>query len=212
MPLASLSLHDYARKLASADPTPGGGSAAAAVASLAAGLVRMVAELTAGSPKFADVAPRAKALGAIALALSEELIVCVDEDVAAFDKVSDAYALPKADDAQKSARSAAIQRALAGAAQPPLRVVELAERVCGLAAELVDFGTPNAVSDLGCAAAFAQAAAQGAALNVEINARSLKDKAAADALTSRVRAALAQVDIQAEVVLGKVNVFLSGGG
>jgi formiminotetrahydrofolate cyclodeaminase len=211
MSLASLSLTDYARKLASADPTPGGGSAAAAVAALAAGLVRMVAELTAGSPKFSDVAPRAKSLGAIAAALSDELLACVDEDVVAFDKVSAAYKMPRADDAQKASRSVAIQRALAVAAEPPLRVVELAERACGLAAELVDFGTPNAVSDLGCAAAFAQAAAQGAAFNVEINARSLKDRSTADALTARARAALAQVDIQAEVVLGKVNVLIAGG-
>ncbi len=210
MSLASLSLKDYARKLASADPTPGGGSAAAAVASLAAGLVRMVAELTAGSPKFAEVAPRAKALGAIAATIADELIACVDDDVLAFDKVSAAYKMPKADDAQKLERSSAIQRALTGAAEPPLRVVELAERTCALAAELVDFGTPNAVSDLGCAAAFAQAAAQGAALNVEINARSLKERATADALTARARSALAQVDIQAEVVLGKVNVLLAG--
>jgi formiminotetrahydrofolate cyclodeaminase len=211
MSLASLSLTDYARKLASADPTPGGGSAAAAVASLAAGLVRMVAELTAGSPKFSDVAPRAKSLGAIAAAVADELLKCVDDDVIAFDKVSAAYKMPRSDDAQKAARSAAIQTALAVAAEPPLRVVELAERACGLAAELVDFGTPNAVSDLGCAAAFAQAAAQGAAFNVEINARSLKDRATADALTARARAALAQVDIQAEVVLGKVNVLIAGG-
>ncbi|HLJ82842.1 MAG TPA: cyclodeaminase/cyclohydrolase family protein [Candidatus Eremiobacteraceae bacterium] len=211
MSLASLSLTDYTRKLASADPTPGGGSAAAAVAALAAGLVRMVAELTAGSPKFADVAPRATSLGALAVAVARELLACVDEDVVAFDKVSAAYKMPRSDEAQKAERSAAIQRALAGAAEPPLRVVELAERTCGLAAELVDFGTPNAVSDLGCAAAFALAAAQGAAFNVEINARSLKDRATAAALTSRARAALAQVDIQAEVVLGKVNALIAGG-
>ena len=212
MSLASLPLSEYARKLSSGDPTPGGGSAAAAVGALAAGLVRMVAELTAASPKFADVAPRAKALGAIAAAIGAELVACVDEDVVAFDKVSAAYKLPKADHAQKSERSAAIQRALADAAEPPLHVAELVERTCGLAAELVDFGTPNAVSDLGCAASFSQAAAQGAVLNVEINARTLKDRVVADALTARARAALAQVDIQAEVVLGKVNARIAGGG
>ena len=211
MHLAAMSVSDYARKLASADPTPGGGSAAAAVGAYAAGLVSMVAALTANSPKFADVAARARELGAAASSIVKGCIECVDDDVAAFDQVSAAYRLPKSTDAEKSARSSAIQRALAGAAEPPLRVVELAHRACALAAELVDFGNPNAVSDIGCAAAFAQAAAKGAALNVEINVKSLKDRDAVAKLTARLRPALAQVNVLSEVVLGKVNALLEGG-
>jgi formiminotetrahydrofolate cyclodeaminase len=209
--LAALSVGDYARRLASADPTPGGGSAAAAVGAFAAGLVRMVAELTANSPKFVDVAMRATELGAAAAIIVQECVTCIDDDVAAFDRVSEAYRLPKSTDADKSARTNAIQRALAGAAEPPLRVVELAERACALAAELVDFGNPNAVSDIGCAAAFAQGAAKGAALNVAINVKTLKDRGAAEAMTVRLRAALAQVNVLSEVVLGKVNALLEGG-
>jgi formiminotetrahydrofolate cyclodeaminase len=209
--LASITVSDYARKLASADPTPGGGSAAAAVGAFAAGLVSMVAELTANSPKFADVAQRARELGAAASANLQECVACIDEDVAAFDQVSVAYKLPKNTDTEKAARSIAIQAALARAAEPPLRVVELAHRSCALAAELVDFGNPNALSDIGCAAAFAQAAAKGAALNVEINVKSLKDRATASKLTERLRPALAQVNVLSEVVLGKVNALLESG-
>ena len=211
MTLAALSVSDYARRLASADPTPGGGSAAAAVGALAAGLVRMVAELTANSPKYADVAERARELGAAAANIVQDCVRCIDDDVTAFDRVSEAYRLPKSTDPEKSARTSAIQLALAGAAEPPLRVVELAERACALAAELVDFGNPNAVSDIGCAAAFAQGAAKGAALNVEINIKTLKDRTAADAMSARLRAALAHVNVLAEVVLGKVNALLAGG-
>lgn len=211
MTLASLSLSDYAQRLASADPTPGGGSAAAAVGAFAAGLVRMVAQLTSNSPKFADVAERANVLGASAAEIVGAYVICIDDDVVAFDRVSAAYKLPKNTDEEKGARSSAIQQALAGAAEPPLRVVELAHRTCALAAELVNFGNPNAVSDIGCAAAFAQAAAKGASLNVEINVKTLKDRAAADALTSRLHAAMAQVNVQSEVVLGKVNALLKGG-
>ena len=211
MTLAALSVSDYARRLASADPTPGGGSAAAAVGALAAGLVRMVAELTANSPKYADVAERARELGAAAANVVQDCVKCIDDDVTAFDRVSEAYRLPKSTDPEKSARTSAIQLALAGAAEPPLRVVELAERACALAAELVDFGNPNAVSDIGCAAAFAQGAAKGAALNVEINIKTLKDRTAADAMSARLRAALAHVNVLAEVVLGKVNALLAGG-
>ena len=211
MTLAALSVSDYARRLASADPTPGGGSAAAAVGAFAAGLVRMVAELTANSPKYADVATRAKELGAAAAIIVQECVGCIDDDVAAFDRVSEAYRLPKNTDAEKTTRTSAIQHALAGAAEPPLRVVELAERACALAAELVDFGNPNAVSDIGCAAAFAQGAAKGAAFNVAINVKTLKDRALADGMTARLRAALAHVNVLSEVVLGKVNALLSGG-
>ena len=204
-------MSDYARQLSSADPTPGGGSAAAGVGAFAAGLVRMVAELTANSPKFADVAERARTLGAFAAVIVQECVDCIDDDVVAFDRVSAAYKLPNGTDVEKKTRSSAIQHALAGAAEPPLRVVELAQRACALAAELVNFGNPNAVSDIGCAAAFAQGAAKGAALNVEINVRTLKDRAAADALTARLHAALAQVNVLSEVVLGKVNALLEGG-
>ena len=204
-------MSEYSRRLASADPTPGGGSAAAAVGAFAAGLVRMVAQLTSNSPKFADVAERAKALGESAETIVEGFVTCIDADVVAFDRVSAAYKLPKNTDTEKKARSSAIQDALVGAAEPPLRVVELAQRACALAAELVNFGNPNAVSDIGCAAAFAQGAAQGAALNVEINVKTLKDRAAADAMISRVRNALAQVDVLSEVVLGKVNALLGSG-
>lgn len=211
MTLAALSVGDYARRLASADPTPGGGSAAAAVGAFAAALVRMVAELTANSPKFVDVASRATELGAAAAIIVQECVACIDDDVVAFDRVSEAYRLPKSTDAEKSVRTNAIQRALAGAAEPPLRVVELAERACALAAELVDCGNPNAISDIGCAAAFAQGAAKGAALNVAINVKTLKDRNAADAMTVRLRAALAQVNLLSEVVLGKVNALLEGG-
>ena len=105
-------MSDYARRLASADPTPGGGSAAAAVGAFAAGLVRMVAELTANSPKNADVATRAKELGAAAAIIVQECVACIDDDVAAFDRVSEAYRLPKNTDAEKTARTSAIQHAL----------------------------------------------------------------------------------------------------
>lgn len=206
-----MSVSDYARKLASADPTPGGGSAAAAVGAFSAGLVRMVAELTSNSPKFADVAERARALGSTAASIVDEFVKCIDDDVVAFDRVSAAYKLPKVTDGEKSARTSAIQHALAGAAEPPLRVVELAQQACGLAAELVDFGNPNAVSDIGCAAAFSQGAAKGAALNVEINVKTLKDRGKAEAITARLHAALAQVNVLSEVVLGKVSALLEAG-
>ncbi len=205
MPLTTLSMDAFTHKLASADPTPGGGSVAAAVGSFGAGLVCMVAQLTANSPKHAAVAQRCRSVGDAAQALADELLRLVDEDAASFDRVSAAYRLPKASDAEKAARSAGIQDALAGAIEPPLRVIDAAFRTCDLAAKLVDIGNPNALSDIGCAALCAQSAAQGAALNVEINAGGLKDRPLAERLTSRMHAQLAQVNLLAEVILGKLR-------
>ncbi len=165
----------------------------------------MVAALTAGSPKFKDVAGRATEIGDAAQRLMESMLGSVDEDVTAFDAVTAAFKLPKSTDAESTARTAAIQDALRAATEPPMRVVEASVEACRLAAELVDFGNPNAISDVGCAALFANAAAQGAALNVGINTKSFKNREAADAYAARTRSALAQVDLLTEVVLGKVQ-------
>jgi len=208
--MSTLALDGFARKLSTADPTPGGGSASAAVGACAASLVCMVASLTAGSPKHAESAPRAREIGERARALMEEFLRGVDVDAEAFDGVSAAYKLPRSSDAEKSARTGAIQHALRAATEPPMRVVDASVETCRLAAELVDFGNRNAISDVGCAALFASAAALGAALNVGINAKSLKDRAAADAFERRTRVALAQVDLLTEVILGKVNASIAG--
>jgi len=203
--LSALSMEAFTRKLASADPTPGGGSVAAAVGSFGAGLVRMVALLTANAPKYAAVAQRCTEVAQSAQTLSDELLKLVDEDAGAFDRVSAAYRLPKSSDSEKSARSARIQSALGEAIDPPLRVIAAALAISELAAELVDIGNQNALSDVGCAALCAQAAAHGAALNVEINAAALKDRAAARTFTERVHGQLARVSLLAEVILGKLT-------
>jgi formiminotetrahydrofolate cyclodeaminase len=165
----------------------------------------MAALLTCGSPKFSDVAARARQIGDAAQRLMSSFVACIDEDAAAFGRVADAYKLPKASEVQKRARSQAIQEGLLAAADPPLRVIELAREVSGLAAELVGIGNPNVASDVGCAALCAHAAAHGGYLNVNINVKSLKDRAAAQDYAGRSRAALAQVDLLTEVVLGKVQ-------
>jgi formiminotetrahydrofolate cyclodeaminase len=210
--VSALSLDAFARKLASADPTPGGGSASASTGAMGAALVSMVARLTAGSPKFKAVADRATAIGDKAHALMERLLRAVDDDAAAFDKVTAAFALPKSTDAEKQKRAQAIQDALLKATEPPMQVVEDSLEVCRLAAQIVDFGNPNAVSDIGCAALFANAAVLGAGFNVDINTKSLKDRERAKHFDDRVRSAVAQADLLAEVVVGKVRAATRPGG
>jgi formiminotetrahydrofolate cyclodeaminase len=203
--LSTLSMIDYARKLASAAPTPGGGSASAVVGALGAGLIAMVARLTGASPKFAAVAARMRAIADEASGLSDSFIAAIDEDVAAFEKVGAAYKLPKSTEAEQKARTAAIQAALVVASDPPMRVIELCVRVAQLAVELVDVSNPNAISDAGCAALFGQAAARGAALNVRINIKSLKDPVVAQSYEMRLDDMLAQIGLLAEVAVVKVE-------
>ena len=205
MKFSELALAEYARRVASSDATPGGGSVAAAVGALGAGLVRMVALLTSESPKFAEVAARARRIAEAAEKLVNDFLSGVDEDIVAFDRVTEAFRLPKSSEQEKAARAAAIQDALRGAAEPPLRTAELARETCALAVELVEFGNPNALSDVGCAALLASAAARGAAINVAINAKSLKDRAEARRLTNASHDVVAQVGLLAEVVIGKVE-------
>jgi formiminotetrahydrofolate cyclodeaminase len=101
----------------------------------------MVALLTANSPKYAAVAQRCTDVAHTAQTLSGELLKLVDDDAAAFDRVSAAYRLPKSSDTEKSARSEHIQSALAEAIGPPLRVIAAALQISELAAVLVDIGT-----------------------------------------------------------------------
>jgi formiminotetrahydrofolate cyclodeaminase len=205
MALTTLSIEDFLRKLGSADPTPGGGSVAAAVGAFGAALVRMVASLTLSSPKFPASAARSRDIEHAAAELSKKFERLVNEDAASFDRVSAAYRLPKTTDNDKAARSAAIQSALLGAIGPPAEVIKYSREVCVLTAQLADIGNPNALSDVGCAALCGQTAARCANLNVEINARSLKDRAVAQRHLDQSAADLAQVNLLCEVILGKLR-------
>lgn len=179
----------YLDRLAARVPAPGGGAAAALHAAQGAALLGMVARYTTGGKYEAQA-------GAIAriTAGSDELRAAALElaaaDAAAFTAVTDAYALPREDDGQKAARSAAIALALAGAARPPADVIGVARRIIGLAEELLPLGNPNVVTDVAAAADAARAAATTARVNVEINLGGIKDTAARDALS----AATADVD------------------
>ncbi|HEV2908354.1 MAG TPA: cyclodeaminase/cyclohydrolase family protein, partial [Candidatus Eremiobacteraceae bacterium] len=195
----------YSRALASADPTPGGGSASAVVGALGASLAAMVARLSAASPKFTAVAPRMQAIAQEATELLDAMLAAIDADVKEFDRVSAAYKLPKSNDAEKTARTAEIQSALIGATDAPMKVVELGLTLARLAVELVDAGNPNAVSDAGCAALFAQSAARGASLNVRINIKALHDAELARVYQTKLDDLLAQIGLLTEVAIVKVE-------
>jgi formiminotetrahydrofolate cyclodeaminase len=173
--LPELSVRDLAARLASRDPTPGGGSASALAGALAAALVEMVCELTVGRPETAHVDPVARQIGTAAADLRRALLEAADEDATAYDAVAAARRLPRETDEEKAARRTAIGEATVAATEVPLRVVALAQEVLDLAARMAPIGNRNAISDAGVAALLAAAAARGAAFNVTINLPSLPE-------------------------------------
>ncbi|RSN10545.1 formimidoyltetrahydrofolate cyclodeaminase [Nonomuraea sp. WAC 01424] len=188
---------DFLAELAENVPAPGGGATAALHAAQSAALLGMVARYTTGE-RYAEHAETVVGVIGETDALRARALRLAEEDAAAFTAVSDAYRLPKGEE-----RSASIARALAGAAEPPARVVETATRLVELCELLLPIGNRNVVTDVAAAADAARAALTTARLNVEINLRGIKDERVREALDSRladVEAAVARADrVTAEV-------------
>jgi glutamate formiminotransferase/formiminotetrahydrofolate cyclodeaminase len=170
--------------LAAGTPAPGGGSAAAYAGAMGAALVAMVARLTLGRKKYADVEQTMQEILTQAESLRTELAKAVDEDAAAFDAVMQAFKLPKDNETQKAERAAEIEKATLFAAQVPLRVAQRAATVMSLAERAAAFGNLNAISDASSGAAMARACLTAAGWNVRINVAALTDKAQGEALLS----------------------------
>lgn len=186
------SMQAYLDRLASASPEPGGGSVAALVGALGSALITMVADLTLGREKFASVQEQMNDLRAEAERLRHELEELVTLDARAYAEVSAAMKLPKEDDAQKAERERALQAALRGAAEVPLRIAEGALLVARMTLPAAEMGNPHAVSDAGVAVLLADAAAQSAALNVKINLAWITDEEFNRTSWARVEAILSE--------------------
>ena len=171
-------LDGWLEELASSAPVPGGGSAAALAGAVAGALVAMVARLTVGRKAFAAAEARAREILAEAEALRAQLRRLVDEDAAAYAKVSEAYKIPKS----TAGRSRTIDAALVGAAETPLAMARGAMRLITLASDIGEIGNPNARSDARVAESLARAALAGAIENVRINVASLSEPALGRAL------------------------------
>lgn len=165
----------FVEALGSAAPAPGGGAAAALAGALGAALAEMVAHFTLGRARYADVEPEARQVLAGAERLRQALFSLIDDDAAAFERVSAAYRLPKATDAERATRHDAIQHALREAMQPPLRVMRQGVDTLALAEQIARIGNATLVSDAGCAALLAEAAVRAGALNVRANLGALDD-------------------------------------
>lgn len=188
-----LTLTAFGEKLASSDPVPGGGSASAVAASLAASLVEMVATLSQGRPKYAEHAALHEAAIPDARRLGVELLNIADEDAAAYAACAFALKLPREAFADKELRDQQIRATAQVAAEVPLRCVERCHDVLVLAEALAGRSNVNASSDLRVAALLAEAAGHGAAENVLVNIPLIGETAWTREAEARVRALLEEI-------------------
>lgn len=207
--LTDMTCAEFADETASESPAPGGGSISAYMGALAAALGTMVANLSAHKAgwderwkEFSDQADRGQEL-------LSRLLHLVDEDTEAFNRIMDAFKLPKSTPEEKEARRQAIEAATLYATQVPLQTMEAAVETFPLLESMARTGNPASVSDAGVGALAARSAVLGAQLNVRINAAGLADRAEADRLTARA-AEIAALAISSEAkVLEAVNEVLA---
>lgn len=178
----------FLSELSSNAPVPGGGGASAAVGAFAAALGMMVTNLTIGKKKYADYEEEVKTVRDRLEGLRDQLIDLVDGDAVAFEPLSKAYSIPK-DDPE---RDTIMENALYEASVVPMSIMETVLAAAKELEILVAKGSKLAVSDVGVGILFAQAAVEGASLNVYINTKSMKDRERAAALDAKADAIIAE--------------------
>jgi len=174
--LISMTAEGFANETASESPAPGGGSVSAYIGALGVSLGTMVANLSSHKAGWDDQWEVFGNWAEKGQLLKDELLFLVDEDTRAFNRIMDAFGLPKGTDEEKSARSAAIQDSTKYAIEIPFRTMKTAFESFDLIEAMVEKGNPNSVTDAGVGALCVRSAIMGAYLNVKVNASGLKDK------------------------------------
>jgi len=199
--LLKMNLLQFCNETLSDSPAPGGGSVAALMGALGVSLGGMVANLSAGKRGWDDKLNYFSDWAVKAQQLKDELLFLVDEDTAAFNKVMDAFALPKDSTEEKAARSAAIQLASKYATEIPLRVMETAFKSYQILAEMAAKGNPASISDVGVGLLALRAGINGAAMNVKINLAGLKDEKLKSALSEKLRKISAESESEFKTII-----------
>ena len=203
--LIDMTVKDFAHETASESPAPGGGSISATMGAYGAALATMVANLSAHKPGWDDRWEEFSNWAVKGKNYVEQLLAMVDEDTNAFNRIMDAFGLPKSTDEEKAARSAAIQAATLYATEVPFRVMQLCYQSMEVIQAMAEHGNPNSVTDAGVGALAARSAVYGAYLNVRINASSLKDKAKAQELIDKGAEILNKAMAQERAILDIVE-------
>src|SRR6266487_5426232 len=185
--LVKMDLRQFCNETLSDSPAPGGGSVAALMGALGVSLGGMVANLSAGKRGWEDKLKYFSDWAVKAQQLKDEMLLLVDEDTAAFNKVMAAFALPRGSLEEKAARSAAIEAANKLAAEVPLRVMQTASKAYDLLGEMASRCNPASISDVGVGLLAVRACIDGAGMNVRINVANLKDEKIKSALSDKLQ-------------------------
>lgn len=169
-------LEEFSKETASSEPVPGGGSIAAYSGALAAALSEMVANLTVGKKNYEDVEEEMKLIVEKADMIRKNMLVNIEKDCEAFDKVMEGFKMPKNTEEEKENRKKTIQKGLITAAEVPLEIAKEAFEIMPIAEIVVEKGNKNAVTDGLVSAMLARTAVLSALLNVKINLASIKDE------------------------------------
>ena len=207
--LADLTVKEFVEETSRESPAPGGGTIAACMGALGAALGTMVANLSAHKRGWDDRWQEFSQWADKGQVLVGSLLHLIDEDTAAFNRIMEAFGMPKTTPEEKQARSAAIQAATLYASEVPLETMRESMKAFEICRAMAETGNPNSVSDAGVGALAARAAVRGASMNVRINASSLKDKATAQRLIDEANALAAKADAEeaaiSAIVDGKIN-------
>ncbi len=174
--LVDMSVSDFSDETASESPAPGGGSVSACMGSLGAALGTMVANLSSHKRGWDDRWEEFSDWAEKGMECQAELTRLVDEDTEAFNKIMDAFKLPKKTEEEKKERKEAIQKATKNAIMVPFRIMETAHKSLEVIKAMAETGNPNSVTDAGVGALAVRSAVKGAYLNVKINSADLEDK------------------------------------
>ena len=203
--LIRMDLRAFADETASESPAPGGGSISAYVGSIGAALGTMVANLSAGKRGWEDKINLFSDFAAQGQQVKDTLLTLVDEDTNAFNKIMNAFGLPKGTDEEKKGRTQAIEDATKYACEIPFKVMETAYSILPMLSAMVEQGNPNSITDAGVGVLCVKTAVRGAYFNVLVNAQGLKDRAFAEDIKSRAKQILDKNHADADSLIAKVE-------
>ena len=207
--LIRMDLRAFADETASESPAPGGGSISAYVGSLGAALGTMVANLSAGKRGWEDKIKVFSDFAAQGQYVKDTLLTLVDEDTNAFNKIMNAFGLPKSTDEEKKVRTQAIEDATKYACEIPFKVMETAFSILPMLAAMVEQGNPNSITDAGVGVLCVKTAVRGAYFNVLVNAQGLKDRTFAEDIKSRAKQILDKNHAEADALIAKVEAAIA---
>lgn len=174
--LIKKSCEEFIEVLASREPVPGGGGAAALVGAVGMALGNMVGNLTVGKQKYKDVEKEVYEIMGKARTLQDNLLKLVDKDAVVFKDVAVAYKMPKETEEQKKKKEEVLEKALKKACSVPLEIMKNATEAIKLQRRLADIGSKLAISDVGVGTYCLKAALLSGRLNVIINLNGIKDQ------------------------------------